>query len=189
MTEVRRYRYLCETEGEKIYEWRDDSEGEPTQCKNDPGHTIDTESIAIFESAATGVGSSGAVGVRFCFGDYKPPRINKSSWQTLATFLYQGSDAVGVPTQAYAIVKGKNNQWFDLRIRDVENNESLSVKAFEGDGSKKLGATFTEFAEIPTGPARLEIQGRRTSGGGGSSGSDDDDEGSGTGYLLYFEWS
>lgn len=42
-----RYRYLCQTESELKYEW---SENEPLACITDPGHTIDTASIAVVDT-------------------------------------------------------------------------------------------------------------------------------------------
>lgn len=50
MPNLYKYRYTCSTEGEYIYEWREESEGVPTQCKNDPAHSIDASSITIIET-------------------------------------------------------------------------------------------------------------------------------------------
>lgn len=47
---LRRYRYFCQTEGVNVYEWRDDTEGPPTQCKSDPAHTVDWDSLVIVAS-------------------------------------------------------------------------------------------------------------------------------------------
>jgi len=42
-----KYRYYCETEAALVYEWRDDTEDAPTQCKNDASHVIDADSVTI----------------------------------------------------------------------------------------------------------------------------------------------
>jgi len=47
---VKKYRYKCTTESKNIHEWRDESEGAPNQCKNDPAHSIDTSSISVIET-------------------------------------------------------------------------------------------------------------------------------------------
>jgi len=51
MAEVRKYRLWCETEGAYQYTWRDDVQGVPSACPNDPAHTIDTNKITLVETA------------------------------------------------------------------------------------------------------------------------------------------
>jgi len=50
MAVVSKYRMWCETEAVYVYVW---SEEPPTQCPNDSGHSIDSDSIASVESAGT----------------------------------------------------------------------------------------------------------------------------------------
>jgi len=51
MTAVSKYRVWCSTEGAYKYVWRDDVEGAPTACPNDPTHTIDANKITVVETA------------------------------------------------------------------------------------------------------------------------------------------
>lgn len=41
------YRYRCETEGENVFENRLNTDGPPTTCINDPGHSVNIESVVI----------------------------------------------------------------------------------------------------------------------------------------------
>jgi len=51
MAEVRKYRVWCVTEAAYQYVWRDEAQGVPTECPNDPAHTIDTDKITTVETA------------------------------------------------------------------------------------------------------------------------------------------
>jgi len=51
MAEVKKYRVWCSTEAAYQYVWRDDVQGAPTACPNDPAHTIDTDKITVVETA------------------------------------------------------------------------------------------------------------------------------------------
>lgn len=55
MAKLLKYRYYCSSESTNIEEWREESEGAPTQCKNDSGHTIDSSSIVIIETRADNI--------------------------------------------------------------------------------------------------------------------------------------
>lgn len=44
---INRYRYKCTTESDHVYDWRDEGEGVPTSCKNNPAHSVDWNSLVI----------------------------------------------------------------------------------------------------------------------------------------------
>ena len=50
MPTIYEYRYHCETEAADVYEWRDEDEGHPTHCKNDPAHTVRWNSLTIIST-------------------------------------------------------------------------------------------------------------------------------------------
>ena len=49
MADLYKWRVYCETESSHQYEWLESSESEPTECPNDPDHTITSGSAAIVE--------------------------------------------------------------------------------------------------------------------------------------------
>lgn len=48
---INKYRYRCTTESAHVHEWREDAEGNPTNCKNNPAHSVDWNSLVIVGSA------------------------------------------------------------------------------------------------------------------------------------------
>jgi len=122
------FRYFCDTEQEFVYEWREDSEGPPTLCRNDGGEISD---ITIVESRSTtfAIDADGHLetsqeplpGSEKYF--FSPNLCDPCAW-------YEGAEEVVeqalTPDGAYTVYSSSNTYWIDLNHgRQIEEDKII----------------------------------------------------------------
>jgi hypothetical protein len=174
MAEQYIYRVWCVTEGAYVETTWETSE--PTECPNDPGHTIDTNSIAIIKTSEAhlrldGTNSPdtdidfGANKITNLDADNNPYMvISSSTFKTFAAFVYEGSNVHPV-TEIMAIGSrtGTSGTVY-LRLYDVTN--SLEIAQVTWTTVDQQIITSSSLSNLPTGQAIFEIQAREDGSNG-----------------------
>jgi len=152
MAEKHIYRVFCETDSKYVETgWLD---SEPTKCPEDAGHSIDLDSISAIK---TGVES----GNPYCYINYASDKrpyheITKSSWKTIAKFLYVGSDLS--PISSFSAIVGRSGDTgiASIRLRDMTSNNIIATMSWTSEDVQTI--MDAELENIPTDSAILQIQ-------------------------------
>ena len=105
-------------------------------------------------------GTSSAKTISYSWTGLK--NLNSTSWDVAATFLFEGTDALGVPSSIKVIAR-QDSTSSDLRVYDVTNSLEIATINFTStvDAIIILGA----IGNVPTGNAIFELQYKETGTG------------------------
>ena len=86
----------------------------------------------------------------------------RTSWTRVEMFVYEGSDAMGVPHQIEAICYADSGATGELRIFDQTNGNVLGTATITNTSEDKIDVAIIN--DWPNDTALVEIQAKRTSG-------------------------
>jgi len=146
------FRIWCNTESAYVEsDWATDA---PTECPNDAGHSIDTNSIAIISTQDVYPHTY----ISMSFNNKTIPyiEVDSDSWTTIAAFEYCGCDAVVPDVMTAVVSRAGTTGTSKIRLRDITNNNTIENKTWTGEEQQIIMANT--FSDLPTDAAIFEIQ-------------------------------
>jgi len=147
----KKYRIYCVTEATQVFVWAD---SEPTECPNDAGHTIDSDSIAIVERKRQKVHTYAHL--EFNTGNLPYVEIEGDSWVTIGAFEYSGCDDFHANKITAIVSRTGTTNESRIRLRDVTNGNTIEGKTFSEEEQQVI--SDDSFQNLPTAPAIFEVQ-------------------------------
>jgi len=148
----KRYRLYCETEASEVYVWGDTT---PTECPNDAGHTIDSNSIAIVEKRRQTTHTYAHL--EFNTGALPYVEVNNgTTWTTIGAFEYSGHDVFEANKMTAIVSRAGATGESRVRLRDVTNGKTIEGKTWAEEEQQVV--SDNSFQNVPDDPAILEVQ-------------------------------
>jgi hypothetical protein len=176
---LKKYRFFCITEDILKYVW---GTSEPTECPDDPGHSINTDSITIIEKEnladlppqELGVASPG-VSEDYSRSDHShaiakgksdidhPFNVETSKtksgiWAIKHTFMFDGTDRKGIPTEFKVVASVQQPDYpGDVRVYDITNSNQIAILESINNKDRSIFNMGT-ISNLPTDEAIFSIQ-------------------------------
>jgi hypothetical protein len=147
----KRYRIWCETEATEVYVW---DNSEPTECPNDAGHTIDSDSITIIEKRKQT--THAYAHLEFNTGALPYVEVSSDSYTTIGAFEYSGKDVFEANKMTAIVSRAGTVGTAKVRLRDVTNGNTIEGKTWTTEDQQVI--TDASFQNVPSGTAILEVQ-------------------------------
>jgi len=147
----KQYRIWCETEAAEVFTWAD---SEPTECPNNAGHTIDTNSITIIDRKKPTTHLYAFL--EFNNGPLPFVEISSDSFTTIGAFKYCGSDVFEANKIAAVVSRAGTTGTSRIRLRDVTNGATIEGKNWTEEEQQII--SDDSFQNLPTDEAIFEVQ-------------------------------
>ena len=143
------YRIWCEDEAAQVFVW---AETTPTECPNDAGHAIDSNSITVIGNSP----SNSYCVLNFHTGTNPYVEVDSDSYVTIAAFRYCGSDIF--PISRVEVIASRAGEVGEskYRLRDVTNNNSICSDTWTSEDQQKK--KDSSLSNVPAGRAFFEVQ-------------------------------
>jgi len=119
---------------------------------------LSTSSDSLVWSDNTG--NTGNTDINFCFfenGSRPYLKCNSSSWSIMASFIFRGTNVLGIPTAVEITAYNKENRTGGIRLYDYTNNNVICQTTVNSKTRQIL--VNTSLSNLPTEKSIIEIQG------------------------------
>jgi hypothetical protein len=97
--------------------------------------------------------------------DFPATSTKNSTYTTVGTFGFAGSNEIGVPSVLRAIIGVEDATSLDARVQDITNNQTIAEVTGVTDAFPTI-VNLGTISNVPTGAAVWELQIRRNTGTG-----------------------